>query len=897
MPSRLEEGHGLSLAALDAAERGGATVIVTVDCGSTSHAEIAAANDARHRRHRHRPPSRAGGAARPPSPWSTRIAPMPRIRTVVSPGAGWPSRSPRRSSPAPGGPAAALDLVDLATIGTVADVAPIVGENRAIARLGIERIRRAPRPGIAALLARARIDPAAADLETISFAIAPRLNAAGRVGEAVEAARLLLAEDAGRPRSSTPTRWRPRTSTRRDLLKRSLVEAQAVVGGVGRSGVPRARPSSAAPGTSASSGSSRLAWPTSTAGPPSSVRRSGTRSGPRAAATDRSTSAATLERCADLFTRFGGHAGAAGFELAGGSLGRLPRALPRLSPTSAPRATRGCRSPSTWRCPPSTSTTRCWRELASLAPAGPGNPEPLLVVTRPDRHPCPRRRPAGTASSTLRRDLDVLDGIAFGRPDLAETVHEGDRLDVVARLVSRRFGGLETLQLEIRDAATAGLHDGGIVGAVPPEPLMAGTGLMAAQAPARAPSAERRRGPPRAGDPYGIGPVGSLIAPIASVIGLLLVAVVTINLFSFQIRSSPGTPTRAPAAASTGRPCRPRRRTWSSSRPRPRSRDPSSTPRPATSGSRTPMARARSPRVAATRCRRGRRTASTCTTSETRDAETNWRGDALPPAHPGPDARARRRQRRSGTPDDGPLQERQRDWAYWLRQPTPSPDGEKIALITDSPESRAEQRRPAAVRHRHEEDQVPRARARSGSSGTRTRSGARTASTCCTSRTAGRARGARRSSRATTRPRRRRRRSRRRATPRPSYSPDGRYIAVTRTNVLRHGRGHPRREQRTRGPARHRRRRVVQPVVVAGGRRRSRSSTWSARSSTCTWPSSTSRAACRRVTRDDPAHRGRRASTPGRAPTGSSPPASCPPRPRRRRRPPSRATPAPTPAP
>ena len=60
----------------------------------------------------------------------------------------------------PGGPAAALDLADLATIGTVADVAPIVGENRAIARIGLERLRQNPRPGIAALLERARIAPA-----------------------------------------------------------------------------------------------------------------------------------------------------------------------------------------------------------------------------------------------------------------------------------------------------------------------------------------------------------------------------------------------------------------------------------------------------------------------------------------------------------------------------------------------------------------------------------------------------------------------------------------------------------------------------------------------------------------------------------------------------------------
>ena len=104
------------------------------------------------------------------------------------------------------------------------------------------------------------------------------------------------------------------------------------------------------------------------------------------------------------------------------------------------------------------------RELGGLAPTGPGNPDPLvavlgLTVTRV------RAANGGHSQLTLRRDRDVLDGIAFGRPDLAETVHEGDRLDVVARLVSRTFGGFETLQLEIRDAASAGEHDAAIAAA------------------------------------------------------------------------------------------------------------------------------------------------------------------------------------------------------------------------------------------------------------------------------------------------------------------------------------------------------------------------------------------------------------------------------------------------
>ena len=100
------------------------------------------------------------------------------------------------------------------------------------------------------------------------------------------------------------------------------------------------------------------------------------------------------------------------------------------------------------------------RDLRRLDPCGQGNPEPLLIVegltvTRV------RAATGGHTQLTLRRHLDVLDGIAFGRPDLAETVHEGDRVDVVARLTSRTFGGYESLQLDIRDVASAGLTRAG----------------------------------------------------------------------------------------------------------------------------------------------------------------------------------------------------------------------------------------------------------------------------------------------------------------------------------------------------------------------------------------------------------------------------------------------------
>lgn len=453
VPSRLDEGHGLSMAALDAAVKSGATVIVTVDCGTTSVVEVAAANergiDVIVTDH-HRVP-----------------AVLPAALAIVNPhrpDSIYPDRRLAGSGVAfkvaqllladePGGAAAALDLTDLATIGTVADVAPVVGENRSIARLGLERMRRAPRPGIAALLERARIAIDAIDLETVSFAIAPRLNAAGRVGEALEAARLLLAEDSAEAAVHADA-LEAANLTRRDLMKTAVAEARAAVGdasteaeaatvirgpwGVGIVGLVAARL-------------------VEDRGRPAVV---GAELGDVIRASCRSDGSldlgATLERCADLFIRSGGHAGAAGFELAADRWDEFRERFLILAAETAPADPR-VSIPIDLALPAGEVDYDLYRELSGLAPCGPGNRDPSvavlgLTVTRV------RAATGGHTQLTLRRERDVLDGIAFGRPDIAEVVREGDRLDVVARLTSRRFGGYESLQLEIRDVATSGSH-------------------------------------------------------------------------------------------------------------------------------------------------------------------------------------------------------------------------------------------------------------------------------------------------------------------------------------------------------------------------------------------------------------------------------------------------------
>ena len=95
-----------------------------------------------------------------------------------------------------GGAKAALDrYADLVAIGTVADVMPLTDENRYLVRRGLAQIARSPRPGIAALLRESGVDPARLTASTVGFSLAPRLNAAGRLGQASIAGELVLCRD------------------------------------------------------------------------------------------------------------------------------------------------------------------------------------------------------------------------------------------------------------------------------------------------------------------------------------------------------------------------------------------------------------------------------------------------------------------------------------------------------------------------------------------------------------------------------------------------------------------------------------------------------------------------------------------------------------------------------
>jgi single-stranded-DNA-specific exonuclease len=476
VPDRLEEGHGLSLAAVARAREIGATVIVTIDCGTTSHAEIAAAAadgiDVLVTDHHRVPP---------------RLPPALAIVNAHRADSTYPDRRLSGSAIAfkiaqlllaaePGGLEAALELTDLATIGGVADLAPVIGENRSIARLGLERLRTAPRPGIAALLERALVQPGNVDLETVAFRLAPRLNAAGRVGEAYDAVRLLLATDPADAAALADT-LETANRTRRDVTRVAVDEARQVAGLL-----DVAEPDVV--GASDAAVVVRGDWPVGIIGLVASRLADdlsrpavvGANLGQVIRGSCRSDGlldlGAALEACGDLFTRFGGHRGAAGFELPAANWEAFRERFLTLAAATAVSDRRPI-ARIDLAIPAVAVDYRLLRELANIGPCGPGNPDPVIAilgmtVTRV------RLAAGGHTQLTLRRTRDVIDSIAFDRPDLAETVAEGDRIDVVGRLASRAFGGFESLQVEIRDVAASGAHAEAaaiLALALPPEAL------------------------------------------------------------------------------------------------------------------------------------------------------------------------------------------------------------------------------------------------------------------------------------------------------------------------------------------------------------------------------------------------------------------------------------------
>ena len=446
LPSRFDEGYGVRSDTLARLADEGCGLVLTVDCGITAAAEVAEARERSldvvvtdHHRPGEKLPDCPIVATRPsayPFPELCGTGVVYKLGQALF---GVDSEIPRRH----------LDLVALATI---ADVVPLVDENRSLAIAGLRALARTAKPGLRALMQSAGVDPATVDAGAVGFRLAPRLNAAGRLGHPREALELLLTQDDAEARRLA------------DSLEELNRERQAVEGRILREAVAqveawppekRARHAYAVAGADWHEGvigivASRLVERyhrpvVLIAGTEGDWKGSG-----------RSIPAfdlhAALGACSALLGRWGGHRAAAGLSIAKENVDAFAEAFAEeaasvlgeddLRPVTSIDAVvaRGAEL----------SLDLCG-ELQRLAPFGLGNPAPTLLAPG-----CGLAEVATVGDGKhlrfrVRRDgRDAGSAIAFGQGSRLELLRPDALYDVAFRLEENHWNGTVAPQLVVR---------------------------------------------------------------------------------------------------------------------------------------------------------------------------------------------------------------------------------------------------------------------------------------------------------------------------------------------------------------------------------------------------------------------------------------------------------------
>ncbi len=374
IPDRAADGYGLSGGTIERLAGRGTGLLITADCGITSAEEIDAAAAAGIEAvvtDHHRP--------------GDRLPDCPIVHPEVS---GYPfgglcgAAVAYKLACALGDPEALagreLDLVALATI---ADLVPLVDENRTLARRGIAELRKARRPGIRALLATSKVEPEHLDEGDIAFRIGPRLNAAGRLYRADAGVELMLTDDQGRAQAIAGELDSANHERRR--VERELSSAAAAAyRDLGDNGKAAAgivlwgedwHPGVV--GIAASRMVDRLQRP---------VILLSLDAGGRARGSGRSVPGfdllAALKECSDCLDRFGGHRAAAGMELSADSLEAFRKRFEAAAHAQRPAGT--SRQPERIDAVVGAEALdiEVAEQLGGLGPFGQGNPAVRLLL-------------------------------------------------------------------------------------------------------------------------------------------------------------------------------------------------------------------------------------------------------------------------------------------------------------------------------------------------------------------------------------------------------------------------------------------------------------------------------------------------------------------------------------
>ncbi len=464
IPNRFDEGYGLNTDALDLLKADGVKLVITVDCG------IRSPDEARHARtvgldliisdHHH--------------PDGDNLPPALAVINPKQPGDVYPDKdlagvgiaykiiealTIERGKRKDEGAAELFPLssfLDLVALGTVADLAPLVGENRVLVRRGLKQIRETKRQGLFSLAGVAEIKIDKITAGNIGFMLGPRLNASGRLESALASFELLTTTDfmrAGQLAQQLDVQNKQRQSITRsmqaqaeEMAKREDPEAFLLF----------AAHENFNPGVIGLA-ASRLAdlyyRPAVVAARGTEETRGSCRSIPEFHITD------ALDLCKDLLVRHGGHAAAAGFTVKNENLPELVTRLKEIAKEKlSDKDLRQTLSADVEVALPEINFETL-KHLQYLEPTGYGNPDAVFVARNVK---VKSSRPVGAEGKHLKANFDderggYFDSIGFRLGHLQKSLPA--RVDILFTLEANEWNGRTTLQLNLKDVKAAGIPD------------------------------------------------------------------------------------------------------------------------------------------------------------------------------------------------------------------------------------------------------------------------------------------------------------------------------------------------------------------------------------------------------------------------------------------------------
>ncbi len=453
LPDRFTEGYGLKGTALDALRGEGVTLVITVDCGIRSEAEVAWAQahglDVVLTDH-HVP-----GSAIPPA---TAVV-DPRLPGATYPFTGLSGAGVAYKllqAVAAEAPAVRPDsILDLVAIGTVADLAPLLGENRYLVARGLERLRETPRLGLRELMRVAGIRPSEVSASSIAFGLAPRMNAVGRMESPQPALDLLLADDetaAARLAEALDQANRARQAATRQVSETARVRFLGLEALPYLLTVESAELGEGILGLIAARLTEEFYRPSLVAKVGPETARASLRSIPEFPIT------AALEEFAEELIQFGGHTTAAGFTAPAQRLAAVVRGLE----ARAAEALAGVTAAEV-RVDAIASFDQLDEELVrfleGFEPTGQDNP-PVLIAAE-DLAVLSKRavgQDGAHLKLLLRDERRTFEAIGFRLGDRLAGLPA--RVDALFHLERNAYMGVETLQLNVKDLRPASPQSG-----------------------------------------------------------------------------------------------------------------------------------------------------------------------------------------------------------------------------------------------------------------------------------------------------------------------------------------------------------------------------------------------------------------------------------------------------